>query len=101
MSHYTLPLCICVICDLSCVSAAAAAATAPSIHFGCVGELWKAAGRLPVDWSFAGVSNGDKPIPNVPQVANIKLDFGAKGDNVTDDTAAFLKALNTTSVSGL
>ena len=66
---------------------------APSRHFGCAGERWDPAGRLPADWSFAGYQNGDVPIPNVPQVANVR-DYGAKGDNKTDDTAAFLAALN-------
>jgi len=32
------------------------------------------------------------PLPNVPVVANVR-DYGAKGDNVTDDTAAFARAL--------
>lgn len=68
-------------------------AAAPSIHYGCSGELWKPAGRLPADWSFAGFENGDKPVPNVPVVANVK-DYGAKGDNMTDDTDAFAKAFD-------
>lgn len=65
---------------------------APSIHYGCNGELWDPAGRLPIDWSFAGYKNGDEPLPHVPIIANVK-DYGAKGDNITDDTAAFLRAL--------
>ena len=72
--------------------------TAPSAHWGCEGELWDPAGRLPPDWSFAGYAAGEAPIPDVPQVANVKTDFGAKGDNVTDDTLAFEKALNATAV---
>lgn len=66
---------------------------APSQHYGCAGERWNPAGRLPADWSFAGYQNGDVPIPTVPVVANVR-DYGAKGDNKTDDTAAFLAALN-------
>jgi hypothetical protein len=68
-------------------------AAAPSRHFGCAGELWNPAGRLPADWSFAGYKNGDEPIPTVPVVASVR-DYGAKGDNVTDDTAAFLAAIS-------
>jgi hypothetical protein len=68
-------------------------AAAPSRHFGCAGELWNPAGRLPADWSFAGYKNGDEPIPTVPVVASVK-DYGAKGDNITDDTAAFLAAIS-------
>lgn len=71
---------------------------APSRHWGCAGELWNPAGRLPADWSFAGYGNGDKPLPTLPIVANVK-NYGAKGDNVTDDTAAFLAALNDPKVS--
>jgi hypothetical protein len=69
-----------------------AAAAAPSIHFGCAGELWNASQRLPADWSFAGYASGDTPIPDVPVVGNVR-DYGAVGDNKTDDTDAFLRAL--------
>jgi hypothetical protein len=65
---------------------------APSIHFGCAGELWNASQRLPADWSFAGYASGDTPLPDVPVVGNVK-DYGAVGDNKTDDTDAFLRAL--------
>eukprot|EP00879_Flechtneria_rotunda_P014975 GHRR01015645.1.p1 GENE.GHRR01015645.1~~GHRR01015645.1.p1 ORF type:complete len:375 (+),score=100.13 GHRR01015645.1:230-1354(+) len=67
--------------------------TSPSLSYGCAGELWNASNRLPADWSFAGYANGDKPIPTLPVVANLR-DYGAKGDNITDDTAAFIKALS-------
>jgi len=75
-----------------------ASPAAPSIHYGCAGELWNASRRLPADWSFAGFENGDRPIPNVPIVGNVK-DYGARGDNITDDTAAFVKALEDSKVS--
>jgi hypothetical protein len=74
-------------CIVVCNSAA------PSRHWGCAGELWNPAGRLPADWSFAGYQNGDVAIPSVPIVANVR-NYGAKGDNITDDTAAFLAAYN-------
>jgi hypothetical protein len=60
--------------------------------------MWDPASRLPIDWSFAGYRNGDVPLPELPQVANVK-DFGAVGDNVTDDTAAFRRAITNTTVS--
>lgn len=55
------------------------------------GEKWQAGGRLP-DFSFAGYQRGEKPIPDVPVVANVK-DFGAVGDGVGDDTEAFRRAV--------
>lgn len=59
--------------------------------WGRTGELWSPAGRLP-DFSYAGYRGGLEPIPHVPVKANVK-EFGATGDGVTDDTAAFLKAV--------
>lgn len=46
----------------------------------------------------AGYGAGEVPLPgpdDLPIIANLKTDFGAVGDGVTDDTAAFLAALNT------
>lgn len=63
--------------------------------WGNEGERWDPAGRLP-DFSHAGYHAGDEPIPDVPVVANVK-DFGATGDGVTDDTRAFLEAIEATS----
>jgi hypothetical protein len=48
----------------------------------------------PPDFSHAGYHAGDAPIPDVPVVANVR-DFGAVGDGVTDDTAAFNRAVAT------
>lgn len=64
-----------------------------SALWGKAGELWNPAGRLP-DFSYAGYHCGEKSIPNVSRGVSVKK-FGAKGDGVTDDTSAFLKALAT------
>ena len=84
--------------SVPCTSRRRCPRAAPSSHFGCRGELWAAAGRLPVDWSFAGYAAGDMPLPRVPVVGNVR-DYGARGDNVTDDTGAFLRALADPKVS--
>lgn len=45
------------------------------------------------DFSYAGYHAGEIPIPNIPVVTNVKADYGAKGDGITDDTLAFKTAL--------
>jgi len=55
------------------------------------GEAYTPGGRLP-DFSFAGYACGERPIPQVKTVANVR-DFGARGDGVTDDSAAFVAAI--------
>lgn len=58
------------------------------------GERWDPAGRLP-DFSYAGYHAGEDPIPEVPVVASV-ADFGAVGDGETDDSEAFLRAIEET-----
>ncbi|MCX6906896.1 MAG: hypothetical protein NTY01_02510 [Verrucomicrobia bacterium] len=55
--------------------------------WGTAGEKWTPQSRLP-DFSFAGYHAGEAPIPDVAVKASVK-NFGAKGDGVADDTAAF------------
>jgi hypothetical protein len=62
-----------------------------SALWGRTGEAWNPAGRLP-DVSFAGYACGSRVLPKVPLAANVR-DFGAKGDGVADDSAAFLAAI--------
>lgn len=42
----------------------------------------------------AGYQANEKPLPRKPPLASV-LDYGAVGDGVTDDTAAFVRAVET------
>lgn len=73
------------------VPIAAAAGPVYSDLWGASGERWAPDSRLP-DFSFAGYRRGEAPIPSSAVTHNVR-DFGAKGDGVADDSAAFLQAL--------
>ena len=62
-----------------------------SALWGTHGERWTPQSRLP-DFSYAGYHSGEAPLPDAPPGVSVKT-FGAKGDGVADDTAAFLKAI--------
>jgi hypothetical protein len=64
----------------------------PSALFGCQGELWKPNGRLQ-DYAFAGYGAGMRSIPYNSVRCNVR-DYGAKGDNKTDDTVAVQRAVD-------
>ncbi len=59
--------------------------------WGGHGENRTPSGRLP-DFSYAGFACGERAIPKVKAAANVR-DFGARGDGLTDDTAAFIAAI--------
>ena len=59
--------------------------------WGAAGEKWVPGTPLK-DFSFAGYKKNDVPIPDFPVGVNVK-DFGAVGDGVADDTAAFSRAI--------
>ncbi|MDD5657228.1 MAG: glycosyl hydrolase family 28-related protein [Elusimicrobia bacterium] len=73
------------------LAAVPAARAETSRLWGRGGELWTPAGRLP-DFSRAGYGAGRREIPDVPVAANVR-DFGAAGDGLADDSAAFQRAL--------
>ena len=60
--------------------------------------LWGADGRAFVpggplsDFSWAGYHGGDRDLPSPAPSSSVR-DFGARGDGVSDDTAAFKRAL--------
>ena len=71
----------------------ALASATPSSSWGRAGENWTPTGALP-DFSFAGYHCGEQPVPELPVVTDVRQ-HGARGDGVTDDSAAFNRALAT------
>lgn len=65
-----------------------------SALWGVAGERWSEASRL-ADFSAAGYRSGVREPPRPAVVASVR-DFGATGDGVSDDTAAFEAALAAT-----
>jgi hypothetical protein len=83
--------CCCLFAASALFFGVVAAEERTSRLWGRAGETWRAAGRLP-DYSYAGYHRGERPIPVLAPRANVK-DFGAKGTALTDDTAAFERAV--------
>ena len=71
-----------------------------STLWGANGEMWDPHGWLP-DFSYAGYHAGEKAIPNINTVANVKTDYGAIGDGINDDTQAFKNAIAATNNGAL
>ncbi|KAL4852785.1 hypothetical protein ACK3TF_006150 [Chlorella vulgaris] len=69
---------------------------------GALGAAAETSGYLPgreLDWSFAGINDGDTVPSNLPKIKyNVKT-FGAKGDGEADDTAALLAAVAAANVA--
>ena len=72
---------------------AALPATLPahSTLWGAEGSAFVPSGPLP-DFSWAGYHGGDRELPGPAPSSSVR-DFGARGDGVSDDTAAFQRAL--------
>nr|MBP9841999.1 hypothetical protein [Simkaniaceae bacterium] len=64
----------------------------PSALWGFHGEAWKVGKRLP-DFSYAGYHRGEAPIPDRIAEADVTA-FGAVGNGITDDGAAFQRAID-------
>jgi hypothetical protein len=67
----------------------------PSKLYGKTGELWKPDGRL-IDGGYAGYHTGLDPIPVVEGPTRSVTELGAKGDDMVDDTAAFIAGIAAT-----
>jgi len=77
-----------LICSLALTTFARAEHSA---LWGRDGEVWSPQSRLP-DFSYAGYHRGEAPLPTRTGNVDVKS-FGAVGDGVANDTAAFQKAI--------
>lgn len=69
--------------------------------WGSNGELWEGeAGRL-FDWSWAGYDSGLSEPPRPAVSKDLKADYGAAGDNFTDDANALENAIAGTPAGGV
>lgn len=85
----TLIVGLCIL--LNTVSVIGADNSQYSKLWGHSGEHWAAKSRLP-DFSFAGYHRGESPLPDRNAEADVRS-FGAVGDGIADDTAAFHQAI--------
>ncbi len=89
---------ICLLAAILLIAIALPAHAAESALWGHEGDAFDPTGRL-MDWSWAGYHHGDDPLPERAPTHDV-TDFGAVGDGVTDDTAAFVAALAAADAEG-
>lgn len=93
MEHSQLPTSACAPDHCCTCSACVLNPYMSAILVSVQGELWRAPDRIGYEWSMAGYQQGN-PLPLPAVTHNLKTNFGARGDGVTDDTQALVNALN-------
>lgn len=99
VSQLKRPVCKSVAHHLHATACARDVAAEPCPLWGCHGEGWSRTGLLG-DWSFAGYGAGLEAIPSPPVTVDVKRDFHAAGNGVSDDTAAVKAAIDATRAAG-
>lgn len=107
MSHHCLPFALRVLASRTLVIFALAVTTSSlSPAVGQTGDdLWLQYANSPnthpniPNNSYAGYRRGEVPLPSPPIVNSVR-DFGAQGDGVADDTAAFKAAIADAALKG-